>query len=182
MSKRASDGELNDQQERFCREYIVDLNATQAAIRAGYSAKTAQEQASRLLSNVITQRRIQALMDERSKETGITATNVLEKIYEIASVDPAEAFDENGHLLPVREMPARVRRALAGFEIERDTKRGNEDDESEVTVTSKIKWWDKNRALENLGRHLRLFADKLEIEDKTGLAEKLAKARKRSGR
>jgi phage terminase small subunit len=63
---------LNAKQERFCHEYIIDLNATQAAIRAGYSEKTAQEQSSRLLSNVIIQKKINEAKENRSKSTGIT--------------------------------------------------------------------------------------------------------------
>ena len=68
---------LTVKKEIFCNEYIVDLNATQAAIRAGYSNKTAQEQSSRLLSNVIIQQRIAELMEQRSKRVEINADWVL---------------------------------------------------------------------------------------------------------
>jgi phage terminase small subunit len=68
---------LNSRQEAFCREYLVDMNATQAAIRAKYSAKTAQEQSSRLLSNVIVQQRISELKQERCQRTQIDADWVL---------------------------------------------------------------------------------------------------------
>ena len=68
---------LRDKQELFCNEYIVDLNATQAAIRAGYSKKTAQEQSSRLLSNVIIQDRISELKQGRIERVKIDADWVL---------------------------------------------------------------------------------------------------------
>lgn len=68
---------LTDKQELFCHEYLVDLNATQAAVRAGYSEKTAQEQASRLLSNVMVQCRIAQLKAERNERVQINADYVL---------------------------------------------------------------------------------------------------------
>jgi phage terminase small subunit len=74
---------LTAKQQMFCREYLVDLNGTQAAIRAGYSKKTAQEQAARLLSNVIVKEYVQSLMDERSERVEITADYVLTSIHEI---------------------------------------------------------------------------------------------------
>lgn len=75
---------LNGKQERFCEEYLIDLNATKAAIRAGYSAKTAQEQSSRLLSNVIIASRIRELKEKRSERTDITADFVLNGLKEVA--------------------------------------------------------------------------------------------------
>jgi len=71
---------LTAKQSLFVKEYLIDLNATQAAIRVGYSPKTAQEQSSRLLSNVIIKDAIQNAMEERSKEVSITARDVLESI------------------------------------------------------------------------------------------------------
>lgn len=74
---------LTDKQELFAHEYLKDLNATQAAIRAGYSEKTAQEQSSRLLSNVMVQDRLAELKEERNKEIGIDAAYVLCRLVEI---------------------------------------------------------------------------------------------------
>jgi phage terminase small subunit len=74
---------LSAKQEQFCREYLVDLNATQAAIRAGYSAKTAQEQASRLLSNVMVAARIAELKRERADKVAVTAADVLKGVIEV---------------------------------------------------------------------------------------------------
>lgn len=83
---------LNEKQRRFAEEYIVDLNATQAAIRAGYSPKTARSIGWRLLTNVDIQEAIQAGKAKQSKRTQITADRVLE---EFASVAFKEAGDEN---------------------------------------------------------------------------------------
>ena len=84
---------LTPKQEAFCREYLVDLNGTQAAIRAGYSEKTAQEQSSRLLSNVMVKEFIQKAMDKRAETTLITAENVLNDILETRKA----AADEGKH-------------------------------------------------------------------------------------
>lgn len=79
-----SEGELNERQIAFCEEYIKDLNATKAAIRAGYSEKTAPEQGARLLINVKVGEYIQKLKAERSERTQISADWVLNNIKEVA--------------------------------------------------------------------------------------------------
>lgn len=81
---------LTDKQRRFVDEYLIDLNATQAAIRAGYSKKTAPEQASRLLTNVKVAEAIAAGKSELSKRAEITADMVLERFWNIATADPNE--------------------------------------------------------------------------------------------
>ncbi|ELI8281142.1 terminase small subunit [Yersinia enterocolitica] len=99
--------QLTPKQELFCREYLKDLNATQAAIRAGYSEKTAQVQSSRLLSNVMVQQRVSELAAERNSRVGIDADYVLRqavKLHErcMQEVEPItdrrgeEIIDEDG--------------------------------------------------------------------------------------
>ncbi|HDU2632370.1 TPA: terminase small subunit [Yersinia enterocolitica] len=99
--------QLTPKQELFCREYLKDLNATQAAIRAGYSEKTAQVQSSRLLSNVMVQQRVSELAAERNIRVGIDADYVLRqavKLHErcMQEVEPItdrrgeEITDEDG--------------------------------------------------------------------------------------
>ena len=75
-------GSLTPKQQRFVEEYLVDLNATQAAIRAGYSERTANEQGARLLANVSVAKAVQSAMDVRSERTAITADYVLQSIVE----------------------------------------------------------------------------------------------------
>lgn len=97
---------LTPKQEMFCLEYLKDLNATQAAIRANYSEKTAQEQSSRLLSNVIINERIAVLMAERAKAVKVDAEWVLRKSIElhdrcsqakpVTDKEGHPIFDENG--------------------------------------------------------------------------------------
>ena len=73
-------GKLTDKQEMFCKEYLIDLNATQAAIRAGYSKKTANEQAGRLLVNVSVQSKISELKESRSNRIEMSADGVLKEL------------------------------------------------------------------------------------------------------
>lgn len=84
---------LTDKQRRFVDEYLVDLNATQAAIRAGYSEKTACEQSSRLLANVKVSAALQDAMKARSERTQITADMVLQKWWDLANVDANELVE-----------------------------------------------------------------------------------------
>lgn len=79
--------ELTDKQARFCEEYLIDLNATQAAIRAGYSEKTANEQGARLLANVSVQEKIAELKAERSKRTEITQDSVIQELAAVARAE-----------------------------------------------------------------------------------------------
>lgn len=84
---------LNEKQIRFCDEYLVDLNGKQAAIRCGYSEKTAEVQASRLLSNAKVSEYIAMRMDERSKRTEITQDMVLDRWWKIATADPRKLIE-----------------------------------------------------------------------------------------
>lgn len=84
---------LTDKQARFCEEYLVDLNATQAAIRAGYSAKTAEQSGPRLLGNVGVVAAIAAAQAERSTRTAITVDDVLRRFWAIATADPRELIE-----------------------------------------------------------------------------------------
>lgn len=125
-----SSKKLTNKQMMFCREYLKDLNATQAAIRAGYSEKTANEQSSRLLAKVNIQEYIQKLMDKRSQKVEITAENVLNSI--LRTRDICEQY-----LLIDGEF---------GLEIN----------------STALNGLAKNNEL--LGKHLKLFTDKVETK------------------
>lgn len=81
---------LTEKQKRFCEEYLVDLNATQAAVRAGYKQKTARSQGQRMLTNVDIQNYLQELMKKQSERTGITADDVINELKEIAFANGVE--------------------------------------------------------------------------------------------
>lgn len=148
---------LTDKQERFCQEYIIDLNATQAALRAGYSKNTAQEQSSRLLSNVMVQERVQELNKSRSEATGITQKRVLEEYAKIAFFDIREIYDVDGGLTNVKQLDDSSAGAIASI---KSSEEWGEDDEGNRAITGalkEVKVFDKLRALEALGKHLGVF-------------------------
>ena len=89
---------LTEKQQRFVDEYLIDLNATQAAIRAGYSAKTADVQGSRMLGNVKVQQAISEAMAERSKRTGINQDRVVLELAKIALVKITDVVDSKGRI------------------------------------------------------------------------------------
>lgn len=137
---------LTEKQKRFVEEYLIDLNATQAAIRAGYGARNADQQGHQLLKKTSVADAIAAAKAERSRRTGICADRVLRELARLAFVDPTDVVDfDTGEVRP--DACADDRAVLAGVKI-KDTEKGTE---REVRLTDKL------RALELLGRHLGLF-------------------------
>lgn len=147
---------LSPKQEQFVTEYLVDLNATQAAIRAGYSPKTAYSMGQRLLKKVEMQKAIQEARIRQQKRTEITADRVLKEYARIAFFDPRGLFMDNGKPLDINELDSDTAAALAGLDVmEEYTGYG----ESRVFIgyTKKYKIADKLRALDALAKHLGLF-------------------------
>ena len=153
---------LTPKQELFCREYLVDLNATQAAIRAGYSKKTAKSQGQRLLTNVDVQTFIQMLMDARAQRTEITADRVIEQLGRVAFGDLRSVFDGTRLMVP-EEWSDDAAALIAGLEVNTLEK-----GEGEVEYVAKIRSADRLKALELLGKHFKLFTEKVEATGKDG--------------
>lgn len=167
---------LNDRQARFVDEYLIDLNGTQAAIRAGYSAKTANEQASRLLVNVSVQAQLQRRMKDREQRTEINADYVLKRLVEIDQLDVLDILDNAGNFKPIMEWPKTWRQTLSGVDLQ-EIMLGDVE-----TVIRKIKWPDKLRNLELLGKHVAVsaFREQVEVNVTHTLSERMAKARERA--
>lgn len=108
---------LTAKQEMFCKEYLIDLNATQAAIRAGYSEKTAMEQGYQLLQKTSVKENIQVLMDKRSERTEITADYVLEGIRDLTErcIQATPVLDKEGN--ETGEYKFDASSALKGYEL-----------------------------------------------------------------
>jgi phage terminase small subunit len=142
-------------------EYLKDSNATQAAIRCGYSAKSANVNGPRLLVNAGIAAAIAEAQAKRLGRLDITADRVLREVANLAFSDVRAWFDENGALLPIHELPDNVAAALGSIEVQRQrTTRGEEVTVEEHVI--KVKAWDKVRSLDMLMRHLALYKDKLE--------------------
>lgn len=167
---------LSNKQELFCKEYLVDLNATQAYKRAGYSAKSdniAAVEASKLLRNPKIEAKIKELMDKRSQRTEVTADKVLAELAAIAFAkgsDFAQVVEEpiiqggkyvmdpdtgkiktykTVEVFPTDKIPEEKRKAIVGI---KEGKYGIE-----------VSQCDKVKALELLGRHLGMFKDKVDV-------------------
>lgn len=156
---------LTPKQQRFCDEYLIDLNATQAAIRAGYSARTAQEQSAQLLSKLIIQEYVAKLRQERSEQTKIDAAYVLTRLAAIDQMDVIDILQDDGTLKPIKEWPKIWRQYLSAMEISEITE-GQGDQKVTIGVLKKIKWPDKVKNLELLGRHVNVQAFKDQVEEK----------------
>lgn len=164
--------QLTPKQEMFCREYVVDLNGKQAAIRTGYSKKTAEVQASHLLSKPKVKAFVDELIKKRASKMEITADLVLGEILRLARVDLSQAYDDAGNLLHPKQMPEDVRRAISSIEVFEEHE-GVGRDRKYIGDTTKVKFWDKTKALELLGKNLKLFTDKLEHSGKVTLEDLL---------
>lgn len=152
-------GKLTPKQERFCREYAIDCNATQAAIRAGYSEKTADNNAHRLMGNEGIKAKIAELQGKTAKKLEITSEFVLGELLKLATVDLSKAYDENGNLKQIHDIPEDVRKAIAGVETYYERSGKDEEGNPDMCTVKKIKFWDKTKALQMLGQHLKLFAE-----------------------
>lgn len=152
---------ITAQQKSFGIEYLKDHNGKQAAIRAGYSPKSAEVQASRLLSNAKVQAYIQELSIIATKRNDITVDRVLQEIALIAFLDIKEFYNDNGTVKKVCEIEEKARRAISSVTT-RELWIGK-GEKAELFSIESIKSGDKLKALELLGRYLSMFKDKLEI-------------------
>lgn len=147
---------LNDRQELFCKQYLIDLNATQAAIRAGYAENSARQMASDLLSHPDIQDKIQRLMDKRSQKLEITTEKVIQELARIGFYDIRDYVDhynESGLTLrPLEDIDGRVVKSIR----EKRDKDGN----SFIDMD----FHDKVAALDKLGKHLKLWTDAAQIK------------------
>lgn len=156
---------LNEKQKRFAAEYLIDLNATQAAIRAGYSEKTAGVQGFGLLKKPEIQKLIQELMEARSERTEITQDQVLKELAKVAFSDLRKVLTPGGALIDAQDWDDDVAGFISSVEVVKKPS-GEQDEEGRPVVehVHKIKAWDKMAALEKLGKHLGMFIDRSKVE------------------
>ena len=154
-----TDVKLNPRQQRFVEEFLVDLNATQAAIRAGYSERTAQPQAARLLSKVMVQEAVAAGMEKRSQRVEITQDSVLFEMAYSGYSNMQNYIRKDGlgneELIPVSELTPEEAAAIIEWSRDADGK-------------MKIKLADKHRPLVDIGRHLGMFPSNVQVTGKDG--------------
>jgi len=161
---------LNAKQYRFVEEYLIDLNATQAATRAGYSGKTAYSMGQRLLKNVEIQKMIEVAKAKRSERTEITQDMVLREFAKIGFADIRKAVawgsapepsmnPDDDRVYPVELIASELMDADTAAAI------------SEVSLTAqgvKIKMYDKKGALDSIAKHLGMFTDVVDHKSSDG--------------
>lgn len=143
---------MTDKQKRFCEEYMIDLNATQAAIRAGYSPKTAYSIGEENLKKPDIQNRIAQLQAEQSRRTGVSADRVVRELAKIAFVNAGDLIDPETASVKLDAS----RDDLAAVQSIKVKTFGEDGLEHEVKLADKL------RALDLLGRHLGVFKENLE--------------------
>lgn len=167
---------LTPKQVLFVAEYQIDTNATKAAVRAGYSPKTAKSQGQRLLTNVDVKAAIDKKLEKREQRLDITADRVLQELAKsgfanmldyMTLTKDGEAFVDFSKL--TRDQAAAIQEITVEEYVE-----GKGDDSRNVKRT-KFKLMDKNGSLQMLGRHFKMFTDKVEHsgEIKTASDEEL---------
>jgi len=140
---------LTPKQKRFVAEYLIDLNATAAARRAGYSAKTADRIGPELLGKTCVSEAIQQAIQEREKRTEITQDMVLRETAKLAFFDIRKMFDNNGKPLDISRLDDDTAAALVGLDVQDIA----DPDGDYVGYVKKYKMADKVKALELLGKH-----------------------------
>lgn len=166
---------LTPKQQRFIEEYLIDLNATRAAIAAGYSEKTANQQGPRLLVNVGIAAAIAEAQEERSERTEITQDMVLRELAVLGFSDMGDYIritDDGSAFFDWSALPDGGTKAIS--EITQETyveKGGTKDDPADRVKKTKFKLYDKRAALVDIGRHLGMFKDRLELGVSGDLAD-----------
>lgn len=160
---------LTAKMKTFCHEYMVDFNGKQAYIRAGYSEKHAACGSYEILKKQKIRDYIDRLKIERAQRVGYTSDTILKRLVEIDNLDVVDIVDDDGQMLPVRDWPPEWRRSISGLTV---TEMQSGDIQA---VIKSIRWPDKLKNLELLGRHIAVGAWKTEAEKSSG-AEALVHA------
>lgn len=147
---------LTEKQRRFVDEYLIDLNATQAAIRAGYSVKTAKDIGCQNLAKLNIQQEISEKMAERSKRTGVNQDRIVLELAKIAFVNAADVIDSDDATIKAGAT-ADDTAAIQSVKVKVIPTKEGEGVEREIRLNDKLK------ALELLGKHLGMWNDKLDV-------------------
>lgn len=150
---------LTPRQRRFVEEYLLDLNATQAAIRAGYSERTANEQGARLLANVSVRQAIQEGQKERSERTHVQADAVLRDLATLCHSRVTDyVIDDEGNVTLSADAPPDAMRAVSS--VKRRTLRRGKD---LVEVVTELRLWSKPDAIRLALQHLGMLTNRVEL-------------------
>lgn len=169
---------LSPRQQRFVAEYLIDLNASKAAERAGFSKKTARSQGQRLLTKVDIQAEIERLTEERAKRLAIDADTVLQELARIAfsnMLDYIVVQEDGTAFVDLSQLDRDQAAGILEITVD-DVTGGTGDGVRKRVQRTRFKLANKIKALEHLGRHLKLFTDTLEVKGEMDLVIKRLEA------
>lgn len=175
---------LNPKQEQFCQEYLVDLNGTQAAIRAGYSDKTANEQSSQLLAKLHIQARVAELQAARGQRLEVTQDQVLREFAKLAFANMQDFITVQPDGTAYVDLSKLTREQAAALqEVVVDEYTDGRGKTAREVKRIRIKLADKKSALDSVAKHLGMFVERLQVDLTAGALEQaIARGRKRAGK
>jgi phage terminase small subunit len=160
MAGRPRKGEkpkLTPKQKKFCHEFLLDRNYGASAIRAGYSVRSAPDVAHYTANQPHVKEYLDKLLREQDDRVIIKADEVLTEYRRIALSDPLAMFDESGCLRPLKEIPLELRRCISSIDVKELWEKDAGGERVQIGVVKSIKLWNKNQALDAVGKHLKLF-------------------------
>lgn len=160
-------GRLTPKQAIFVAEFLIDGNATRAAMAAGFAGPSAHVTGARLLKSAKVADAVRDGQARRAQKLEITAERVLAELAKLAFFDPGELFDEQGGVKPLHRLDENARAAIAAMDVETRTHPGG----VILSVIRKVKLADKGLNLERLGRYLKLFTDRIEHDGRVTLEQ-----------
>ena len=149
---------LTDKMLIFCQEYIVDRNKTQAAIRAGYSKKTAGIMGHKLFKKANIQKTIKVLLEEHCKRVGFDADRVLNYLADQLTADVNDLYDDNGHIKDVSDWPMTFRQGLVKKITTKHEFETVDDVRKAVGRITQVELHDRKQAIQLIGRHIGIQA------------------------
>ncbi|HIG9854021.1 TPA: terminase small subunit [Klebsiella pneumoniae] len=173
---------LTVMQEAYAQEYVkCPENQTQAAINAGFSPKSAHVKASMMMRDERIQKRIAELMEERNKRLRVSADYVLLRLVEMVQMDVSDILDDDGGIKPVSQWPKVWRTSLSAMDINRIRMAGKDGEDDIESTLQKVKWPDKVKLLELIGKHVDVmaFKERMEVNVNVTIADRMAAARRR---
>jgi phage terminase small subunit len=173
---------VSAKQERFCEEYLVDFNATKAAIRSGYSSKSASALGYQLLHHPSLQPVLIEKLKAQSIRLGIDADTMLKFLYEVASFEIGELFNDDGTVKRPKELSKLGQRVVSGFKVRELFDRDEEGRKVQVGNIVEVKLNAKIAAIDFIGRWLKMWTRAVEVHDKRDVQELLREATQRARR
>ena len=170
---------LNEKQQRFIVEYRKDLNATKAAIRAGYSKKCAHSQGPRLLENAEIKAALAESQAKALDRADLSADRVLEEMRRLAFSNVQDLFDEHGDLRPIQTLTREQAACISSLEVIMKNATARD---GKIDRVLKIKTWDKPKVMEMLGKHFALLTERVQIEASDTLIQALRAGRQRAAK